>query len=84
MGSIFKVTYKTDDNEPGKGTIYGPKDKTVEDCLKIVRLASSKYHILPDTVVAVQIPESLSHGFRHPLQALTPDGRTATITRWYY
>jgi len=84
MSSTFKVTYKTTDDKPGRGTICGPKGKTVEDCVKIVKLAASQYSILPDTVVAVQVPERTSHGFLHPLQALTPDGRVATITRWYF
>ena len=85
MGSTFRVNYKNDDGVSGPTAIFcGPKGKTVEDCEKIARLAASKYEIDPESFVIEEIPERVSHGFLHPIQALTPEGRTATITNWYF
>ena len=85
MGSTFRVNYKNDDGESGPTAVFvGPKGKTIEDCEKIARLCASKYQIDPETFVIESIPERTSRGFLHPLEALLPDGRTATVQRWYF
>ena len=82
--SYFKTTYKLTDGKVSKGNITGPPEATEEACLRVLKLAASNYQIDPESIAVETQPERLCKGFLHQLEALTPEGRTARVTGWYY